>query len=157
MWWSQNMIESKRLLLIPIDIDIIDSLLESDDAFLSKYGYINHGGEYLNPSPDYLRNIKNRLIVLSNFFCLFVLFSWQHQCPGTDFSISAEQATPKVSDLKPQFIPLFQFCGWTGLSWVVLTQLQSVVGWGWSLLKVQLLLQLLSEWKLHRQFLISDL
>ena len=50
--------------------------------------------------------------VLSNFFCLFVLFSWQHQCPGTDFSISAEQATPKVSDLKPQFIPLFQFCGW---------------------------------------------
>ena len=56
------MIESKRLLLIPIDIDIIDSLLESDDAFLSKYGYINHGGEYLNPSPDYLHNIKNRLI-----------------------------------------------------------------------------------------------
>ena len=76
--------------------------------------------------------------VLSNFFCLVVLFSWQHQCPGTDFSISAEQATPKVSDLKPQFIPLFQFCGWIGLSWVVLTQLQSVVGWGWSLLKVQL-------------------
>lgn len=41
---------------------MIDSLLESDDAFLSKYGYINHGGEYLNPSPEYLHKIKNRLL-----------------------------------------------------------------------------------------------
>lgn len=56
------MIESNRLLLIPIDIEMIDSLLESDEAFLSKYGYINNGGEYLNPSPDYLHKIKNRLI-----------------------------------------------------------------------------------------------
>jgi len=69
--------------------------------------------------------------VLSNFFvCL--------SCFLGSTNVQAEQATPKVSDLKPQFIPLFQFCGWTGLSWVVLTQLQSVLGWGWSLLKVQL-------------------
>ena len=56
------MIENEKLLLIPIDIDIIDSLLESDDCFLSRYGFINDGGEFLNPSPDYLQEIKARLI-----------------------------------------------------------------------------------------------
>lgn len=56
------MIETKRLLLIPIDIEMIDSLSESDETFLNRYGFINDGGEYLNPSPDYLYKIKNRLI-----------------------------------------------------------------------------------------------
>ena len=36
-------------------------------------------------------------------FLFVCLVFWQHQCPGTNFSISAEQATPKVSDLKPEF------------------------------------------------------
>lgn len=56
------MIENDKLLLIPIDIEMIDSLLESGATFLSKYGYINHGGEYLNPSPDYLYKIRSRLL-----------------------------------------------------------------------------------------------
>ena len=56
------MLESKRLLLIPVNIEIIDTLLVSDDLFYQKYGYKNDGGEYLNPSPDYLHNIKNRLL-----------------------------------------------------------------------------------------------
>lgn len=55
------MLENDRLLLIPIDISMIDALLISDEAFFSKYGYINEGGEYLNPSPDYLHKIRNRL------------------------------------------------------------------------------------------------
>ena len=61
-------------------------------------------------------------------FLFVCLVFWQHQCPGTNFSISAEQATPKVSDLKPEFIPLVQFCGWTGLSWVVLTHCSQSLG-----------------------------
>ena len=56
------MLETKRLSLIPIDCGMIDSLLESDQAFLDRYGFINDGGEYLNPSPDYLHKIKRRLI-----------------------------------------------------------------------------------------------
>lgn len=55
------MLENDRLLLIPIDISMIDALLISDESFFSKYGYINEGGEYLNPSPDYLHKIRNRL------------------------------------------------------------------------------------------------
>ena len=54
--------QSDRILLIPIDIDIIDSLLESDDAFKRKYGYINDGGEYLNPSPEYLHKVRDEII-----------------------------------------------------------------------------------------------
>ena len=56
------MIENDKLLLIPIDVDIIDSLLTSDDCFRSKYGFINDGGEFLNPSPKYLYEVKERLL-----------------------------------------------------------------------------------------------
>lgn len=56
------MLETERLLLIPFDIDVIDALLESDAVFLHKYGYINDGGEFVNPSPDYLYKCKKRLI-----------------------------------------------------------------------------------------------
>lgn len=56
------MLETERLLLIPFDIDVIDALLESDAVFLHKYGYINDGGEFVNPSPDYLDKCKKRLI-----------------------------------------------------------------------------------------------
>ena len=66
------MLESKRLLLIPMDIDIIDSLLESDDVFLFKYGYINDGGEYLNPSPEYLHKERDRIVSNPNNYPLAV-------------------------------------------------------------------------------------
>ena len=56
------MLESERLLLIPMDLDIIDTLIVSDELFYSKYGFKNSGGVYLNPSPEYLHKIKNRLI-----------------------------------------------------------------------------------------------
>ena len=56
------MIESERLLLIPVDTKMIDSLIESDESFLHTYGYINDGGAYLKPSPDYLIKIKQRLL-----------------------------------------------------------------------------------------------
>lgn len=56
------MIETERLLLIPIDLDMIDALLESDDAFFNRYGFINDGGEFVNPSPNYLHKEKQRLI-----------------------------------------------------------------------------------------------
>ena len=56
-----NTIESKRLILMPMNVDIIDYLLESNDVFLSKYGLINDGGEFLNPSPDYLIKLKNTI------------------------------------------------------------------------------------------------
>lgn len=56
------MIETERLLLIPVSLEILDSLIESDEAFLTNFGYINDGGEYLNPSPEYLPKIKQRLI-----------------------------------------------------------------------------------------------
>lgn len=56
------MLESERLLLIPIDLDIIDTLIVSDELFYNKYGYKNDGGEYLNPSPDYLHKIRKRLV-----------------------------------------------------------------------------------------------
>lgn len=56
------MIETERLLLIPVDCEMIDSLLESDESFLNKYGYINDGGEFVNPSPDYLHKVRQRLI-----------------------------------------------------------------------------------------------
>lgn len=56
------MLETERLLLIPFDIDVIDALLESDAVFLHKFGYINDGGEFVNPSPDYLYKCKKRLI-----------------------------------------------------------------------------------------------
>ena len=55
------MLETKRLLLIPVDCEILDSLLESDEVFFNKYGFVNQGGEFLNPSPDYLYKIKQRL------------------------------------------------------------------------------------------------
>ena len=56
------MIETTRLLLVPVDIEILDTLIDSNESFLNKYGYINDGGEYLNPSPEYLPKIKQRLI-----------------------------------------------------------------------------------------------
>lgn len=56
------MFETNRLLLIPVDYEILDSLIESDESFYHKYGLINHGEEYLNPSPEYLYKIRQRLI-----------------------------------------------------------------------------------------------
>ena len=56
------MLESERLLLIPMDIEMIDTLLESNEAFKSKYGYTNDGGPFVNPSPDYLVKLTQRLI-----------------------------------------------------------------------------------------------
>ena len=55
-------ITTPRLILVPIDVGMIDSLLVSDEVFLREYGYINKGGEYLNPSPDYLHKIRARLV-----------------------------------------------------------------------------------------------
>jgi len=55
-------IENDRLMLVPVDLGIIDSLLDSDESFHNKYGLTNDGGEFLNPSPDYLHKIKNKLI-----------------------------------------------------------------------------------------------
>ena len=60
--YNSLMLESKRLLLIPVDLEMIDALIVSDDFFSTKYGFINNGGEYLNPSPDYLHKIRNRLV-----------------------------------------------------------------------------------------------
>ena len=54
------MIEGRRIKLIPIDVEMIDSLLTSDECFYEKYGLKNDGGEFLNPSHDYLRKIKDR-------------------------------------------------------------------------------------------------
>lgn len=56
---------TKRLKLIPIDINMIDSLLESDEAFKRDYDLVNDAGEYLNPHPKYLSDIKERLLVCS--------------------------------------------------------------------------------------------
>ena len=66
------MIETARLLLIPITIEMIDSLLESDEAFLNHFGYINNGGEYLNPSPEYLQKVKDELIANPEVYPLAV-------------------------------------------------------------------------------------
>ena len=56
------MIEGKRIELIPVDVEIIDTLLLSDEAFFERYGLRNDGGEYLNPSPDYLHKIRTKII-----------------------------------------------------------------------------------------------
>lgn len=56
------MLETERLLLIPVTLDIVDTLLASNDLFCARYGYKNNGGEYLNPSPDYLNKIRKRLV-----------------------------------------------------------------------------------------------
>lgn len=56
------MLENDKLLLIPIDIEMIDSLLESDEVFYRRFKYINDGGEYLNPHPKYLHEIKERML-----------------------------------------------------------------------------------------------
>ena len=50
--------ENERIKLIPISIEMIDSLLVSNEAFLNKYGLINEGGEFLVPTPDYLSKIR---------------------------------------------------------------------------------------------------
>ena len=54
------MIEGRRIKLIPINVEMIDSLLVSDECFYERYGLKNDGGEFLNPSPDYLHKIKDR-------------------------------------------------------------------------------------------------
>lgn len=54
--------ETERLILMPLDCEMLDSLLDSDDAFLAKYGLINDGGEYLTPSAEYLLKEKQRLL-----------------------------------------------------------------------------------------------
>ena len=51
--------ENERIKLVPITISMIDKLMESDKAFFDAFGLINEGGEFLNPSPDYLNKIKN--------------------------------------------------------------------------------------------------
>ena len=56
------MLETERLFLLPITLEIIDALLVSDDFFYSKYNYKNDGGEYLIPSPEYLHKIRKRLV-----------------------------------------------------------------------------------------------
>lgn len=56
------MIETERLLLVPFTVDVLDSLIESDESFMCKYGYKNEGGPYLKPSPEYLAKMKQRLI-----------------------------------------------------------------------------------------------
>ena len=66
------MIESDRLLLLPVDVPMIDSLIESNDAFYQRYGYINDAGEFLIPSLDYLLKIKNEIIDHPEYYPLAV-------------------------------------------------------------------------------------
>ena len=66
------MIESERLILVPVNIEMLDSLIESDEAFRKKYGYVNDGGEYLKPSPFYLYKIRARLLINPNEYPLAV-------------------------------------------------------------------------------------
>jgi len=47
---------------MPLDCEMLDSLLESDDAFFARYGFVNDGGEYLTPSAEYLLKEKQRLL-----------------------------------------------------------------------------------------------
>lgn len=56
------MLENDVILLIPIDIEMIDTLLISNKAFFDKYGYQNDGGEYLIPDKKYLLKIKDRML-----------------------------------------------------------------------------------------------
>ncbi len=64
--------ETERLLLIPIDDEIIDALLESDESFNHTFGLINDGGEYLNPFPGYLLKIRERLLACPQEYPLAV-------------------------------------------------------------------------------------
>ena len=54
--------ENNILKVIPITIDMIDCLLESNEAFYNNYGLINDGGEFLVPSKNYLLLIRKRMI-----------------------------------------------------------------------------------------------
>lgn len=56
------MLESERLFLVPLDVEMMDSLIESNESFFNKYGYINDGGEFLCPDEGYLLKIKQHLI-----------------------------------------------------------------------------------------------
>ncbi|MBQ6655645.1 MAG: GNAT family N-acetyltransferase [Erysipelotrichaceae bacterium] len=58
----KTLLETERLILIPIDAEIIDALLESNDCFNHVSGLINDAGEYLNPHPQYLLKIRDRLL-----------------------------------------------------------------------------------------------
>ena len=49
--------------LIPITIEMIDSLLISNDDFKNKYGLINDAGEFLVPDDEYLKKIRARLVI----------------------------------------------------------------------------------------------
>ncbi len=49
--------------LIPITIEMIDSLLISNDDFKNKYGLINDAGEFLVPDDEYLIKIRARLVI----------------------------------------------------------------------------------------------
>ena len=64
--------ESERIKLIPITIEMIDSLLISDEDFYASFSLINDGGEYLNPSPDYLHKIRQKMIDEPGLFPLAV-------------------------------------------------------------------------------------
>jgi len=56
------LMENDRIKLIPITIEMIDTLMISNQTFLDKFGLINEGGEFLTPSPDYLQIIKDDFV-----------------------------------------------------------------------------------------------
>ena len=56
------MIKTDRLLLIPMDCEIIDSLIKSSKISYDKYSLINDAGESLIPDDEYLNKMKIRLI-----------------------------------------------------------------------------------------------
>lgn len=88
------MLESKRLLLIPMDIEMIDTLLESNEAFKSKYGYTNDGGPFVNPSPDYLVKLKQRLI------------DYPEEYPvATDFLIIIKDINTVIGSIDFKYLP----------------------------------------------------
>ncbi len=66
------LLETERLLLVPIDAEIIDALLESDESFSHAFGLINDGEEYLNPFPGYLLKIRERLLTCPQEYPLAV-------------------------------------------------------------------------------------
>ena len=87
-------LESERLLLIPMDIEMIDTLLESNEAFKSKYGYINDGGPYVNPSVEYLNKLKQRLIDYPNEYPL-----------ATDFLIIIKNIKTVIGSIDFKYLP----------------------------------------------------
>ena len=88
------MLESERLLLVPMDDKMIDTLLESNEVFKSKYGYINDGGPYVNPSIDYLNKLKQRLIEYPEEYPL-----------ATDFLIIIKEIKTVIGSIDFKYLP----------------------------------------------------